>query len=104
MDFEAFKASLAGAAPPAGLSRALAALWHAAKGDWDTAHALAQAEDNLSGAWVHAYLHRVEGDQDNAGYWYCRAGKPHCRLPLDAEWQQIVRSLLEASQMPTGTR
>ncbi|HEX6980075.1 MAG TPA: hypothetical protein VF342_12315 [Alphaproteobacteria bacterium] len=104
MDFEAFKASLAGAAPPAGMSRALAALWHAAKGDWGTAHALAQAEDDLSGAWVHAYLHRVEGDQDNAGYWYRWAGRPHCRLLLDAEWEQIARSLLDAPQTPIGTR
>lgn len=94
MDLEFFKASLAQEAPPAGLERPLAALWHAAKGQWDTAHELAQAEDNATGAWVHAYLHRVEGDEGNAGYWYRQAGKPHCRASLDEEWEQIAAALL----------
>lgn len=68
MDIAAFKSSLARNAPPEGLDSALGALWHAAKGDWNRAHELAQAQDDRDGAWVHAYLHRVEGDQSNAGY------------------------------------
>lgn len=75
MDLDAFKASLADDAAPDDVSRALQALWHQAKGDWEKAHALAQAEDDSNGAWVHAHLHRVEGDEGNAGYWYRRAGR-----------------------------
>ena len=91
---ETFTTSLDGDAPPEGLGRALRALWHEAKGDWHAAHKLAQAEKTATGAWVHAYLHRVEGDEGNAGYWYRRAGKPHATGPLDREWDQIVSTLL----------
>ena len=66
MDLEAFKGSLGEASPPAGASRALQALWHEARGDWDQAHRLAQAQGDAAGAWVHASLHRVEGDPANA--------------------------------------
>jgi hypothetical protein len=86
--------SLAAADPPAGLDSALMALWHAAKGDWDKAHELAQSQEDATGAWVHAYLHRVEGDESNAGYWYRRAGKPHATAPLNEEWQEIATALL----------
>lgn len=92
--FEQFKATLPNAAPPAGLDRALAALWHAAKGEWTKAHELAQEQEDATGAWVHAHLHRIEGDESNAGYWYRRAGKPHSRATLDAEWEEIARALL----------
>jgi len=54
----------------------------------------AQQDEGPEGSWVHAYLHRKEGDQGNAAYWYSRAGKPVCREPLDAEWLSIVRDLL----------
>ncbi len=94
MDLEGFKASLAADAPPCGLGRALEALWHAAKGDWHKAHELAQAEDDATGAWVHAYLHRVEGDLSNAAYWYRRAGKPPSQARLEAEWDEIAGALL----------
>lgn len=94
MDLDAFKASLAGDAPPAGANRALQALWHQAKGDWAKAHRLAQKQKDQTGAWVHAYLHRVEGDQSNAGYWYRRAGKPQASAPLKEEWEAIVAALL----------
>ncbi len=67
MDVEGFRATLEDAAPPAGSSLALQALWQEAKGAWDAAHKLAQAQDDAVGAWVHAYLHRVEGDESNAG-------------------------------------
>ena len=75
MTFETFKATLGDPAPPVGLSPVVQALWHEAKGDWNEAHRLAQSQDDADGAWVHAYLHRVEGDLANAGYWYRRAGK-----------------------------
>ncbi|MDP6352274.1 MAG: hypothetical protein QF926_15865 [Alphaproteobacteria bacterium] len=94
MTFEDFKASLEAAAPPAGLSRALRALWHEAKGNWEAAHGHAQAADTAEGAWVHAYLHRVEGDESNADYWYRRAAKPHSTAPLPEEWAEIARALL----------
>jgi hypothetical protein len=88
------RTSLSAEEPPAGLDSALEALWHAAKGDWDKAHALAQSREDANGAWVHAYLHRVEGDQSNAGYWYRRAGRPHAAVPLQQEWEEIAAALL----------
>ncbi|MBT5415071.1 MAG: hypothetical protein HOH66_09705 [Rhodospirillaceae bacterium] len=94
MDFESFKASVAEDAPPEGLSAPLAALWHQAKGDWEKAHKLAQSQAGDTGAWVHAYLHRVEGDEDNAGHWYRRAGKPHSEASLAEEWKEIATTLL----------
>jgi hypothetical protein len=89
-----FKASLGSARPPGGLAPPLEALWWQAKGDWDKAHKLAQADDGEKGAWVHAYLHRVEGDLDNAGYWYRRAGRKTATGSLEAEWTDIVAALL----------
>ncbi len=94
MNLEAFRVSLDGAAPPPGVTPLVTALWHAAKGNWETAHGIAQNDSSAEGAWVHAYLHRVEGDEGNAGYWYRRAGKPHCRDSLDAEWAEIADALL----------
>ena len=73
---------------------ALRALWHEARGDWNAAHGLAQAEDDSAGAWVHAYLHRVEGDLGNAGYWYRRAGRTMPGVPVREEWAAIVGELL----------
>ncbi len=66
---ELFRASLSASHPPAGLPPALEALWWAGKGVWERAHALVQDEPGAEAAWVHAYLHRVEGDLANAGYW-----------------------------------
>jgi len=89
-----FKASLSDAKPAAGLSPPLAALWWAAKGDWDAAHKIVQDESDANSAWVHAYLHRVEGDLPNAGYWYRAAGKPVAAGALEAEWGAIAAALL----------
>jgi hypothetical protein len=89
-----FKASLAGAAPAPNLDAPLAALWWAAKGNWDAAHKLVQDESSADAAWVHAYLHRVEGDLGNAGYWYHRADKPVVTGPLETEWDQMASALL----------
>jgi hypothetical protein len=89
----AFKASLGGTSPP-NVSVPLAGLWWAAKGDWDKAHKTVQDDEGREAARVHAYLHRVEGDLPNAGYWYRRAGKPVATGPLDAEWDALVAALL----------
>jgi len=94
MTLDDFKASLNGAIPPVGLPPLLLALWHDAKGDWDAAHSVAQDVDDEDGAWVHAYLHRKEGDAANAGYWYRRAGRPHSHSTLDGEWDEIAAALL----------
>ena len=88
-----FKASLSNAAPAPDLAPPLAALWWAAKGNWEQAHKIVQDEDDANSAWVHAYLHRVEGDLGNAGYWYRRAGKPVAKDPLLDEWERIVSAL-----------
>jgi len=94
MDLAEFRASLASDAPPPDLTLALVALWRDGKGDWDGAHEAAQADEGGTGDWVHAYLHRKEGDAGNAAYWYRRAGKPVCRSPLDEEWAAIADALL----------
>jgi hypothetical protein len=89
-----FKASLSGAAPAPHLDAPLAALWWAAKGDWDHAHQIVQDEVSADAAWVHAYLHRVEGDVGNANYWYRQAAKPVATDPLETEWEGIASKLL----------
>jgi hypothetical protein len=88
------KASTSASAPPDGLPPALLALWHDANGDWDAAHEVAQDIDGADGAWIHAYLHRKEGDPGKAAYWYRRAGKSPSTLPLTAEWDQIAGDLI----------
>jgi hypothetical protein len=94
MTLEEFRASLAEATPPATCRGALHALWHDARGDWAAAHKVAQDEDGDEGAWVHAYLHRKEGDPGNAAYWYRRARRPVATGDLSDEWTQIARALL----------
>jgi hypothetical protein len=94
MNLNDFRQSLTAKEPPAGLTPALAGLWWDRKGDWKRAHQSAQQDEGAEGSWVHAYLHRKEGDQDNAAYWHGRAGRPVCREPLDAEWVSIAKVLL----------
>ena len=96
MTMAEFKASFPGAAPAPELAAPLAALWWAAKGGWDAAHRIVQDEPTADAAWVHAYLHRVEGDIGNAGYWYRRASKPVAQGPLETEWERISSALLGA--------
>jgi hypothetical protein len=91
-----FRESVSASAPPADTSPPLAALWWAAKGEWEKAHTIVMDDGSADAAWVHAYLHRVEGDLPNAGYWYRTAGKPVEKGALDAEWNAIVVSLLGA--------
>ena len=88
-----FRASLDQTAPPPGLAPALAALWRDAKGDWEGAHGLAQADEGGAADWVHAFLHRKQGDAGNAAYWYRRAGKPAPSSSLDDEWRMIAQAL-----------
>lgn len=94
LSFADFMKSTTGVVAPAGLDPALRALWHDARGEWDEAHALAQETGGADGAWVHAYLHRKEGDAANAGYWYRRAGRPAASGELRAEWEAMARALL----------
>jgi hypothetical protein len=93
MTLDDFKRTLASASAP-DVPPLLRALWHDARGDWQTAHAIAQDIDDENGAWVHAYLHRKEGDRSNARYWYQRAHKPEATDALDSEWARIVSELL----------
>ncbi|MEM1137722.1 MAG: hypothetical protein AAGI07_17925 [Bacteroidota bacterium] len=89
-----FKISLNEKNAPLSLSAALKALWYDAKGNWDAAHELAQEEEGFAGNWVHAYLHRKEGDHFNASYWYSRANRPVCKLSLEEEWESLVKALI----------
>jgi hypothetical protein len=97
MSVDEFRQS-AGGRPPQGMSGALLALWHDARDDWNAAHESAQRDESAKGAWVHAYLHRKEGDPANAGYWYRRAGRHLPKCAIDAEWEQIAGELLEIDQ------
>jgi hypothetical protein len=94
MSIDEFRQSLTDAQPPANLSKVLQALWHEAKGDWASAHDILQHEESANGAWVHAYLHRVEGDAGNAAYWYRRAGRPISQQSLADEWNTLVAAML----------
>lgn len=97
MSFAEFQQSVArDATPPSGTSLPLQALWHDAHGDWERAHTCAQEDVGREGAWVHAYLHRKEGDIGNAGYWYARARKPalDAKVALETEWAEIAQELL----------
>ncbi len=97
MTIEAFRHSLSDAVPPEGTNLAMQALWWAGKGDWDRAHGCAQQrEGDPACDWVHAYLHRVEGDLGNAGYWYRRAERPVATVPLQQEWAAIATQLLSS--------
>jgi len=93
MTFDEFNATVAAPGPP-DVAAPLRALWHDARGDWDRAHAVAQDIDDTTGAWIHAYLHRKEGDLGNAAYWYQRAHQPVATDSLDEEWRRIVTALL----------
>ena len=94
MTLQEFRDSLLGNEPPRRLGFALAGLWWDAKGNWKQAHESAQQDESPAGCWVHAYLHRKEGDSSNARYWYRRAGKPPAESSLEQEWLAIVESLL----------
>lgn len=94
MNLEEFKRTFSAETPPPRLSLALIALWWDAKGNWAKAHESAQQDQGPQGAWVHAYLHRKEGDSSNAAYWYNRAGKSLTRSASETEWKEIAETLL----------
>ena len=94
MTLEAFERSVSGSKPAAALPPSLQALWWAAKDDWERAHQIVMAHENRDCAWVHAYLHRREGDLPNARWWYKEARRPVAAGSLDDEWSAIVRALL----------
>ncbi|CAN5515341.1 hypothetical protein BH10BAC3_BH10BAC3_13840 [soil metagenome] len=89
-----FKASLALTEPPENLSVYLKALWYDSKGDWTTAHEQVDSLNDAAACWVHAYLHRKEGDTWNADYWYRKANKKRPAVSLQDEWEEIVTALL----------
>lgn len=94
MNLSSFKESLAGKEPPQNLSVYLNALWYDAKDNWNKSHKLIQNVDDKNASWIHAYLHRKEGDVENATYWYSRAGKKKSALSLEKEWEEIVTAFI----------
>ena len=95
MDLQSFKESVTEAIPPNNLQPLLLALWHDAKGDWNTAHDIADGPPGKEAAWVHAYLHRKEGDDWNANYWYRRAGRKMPACSLEEEWEMLVNHFVK---------
>ena len=93
-----FKLSLARRKPPDGLLPALVALWWAGKDEWNKAHQIVANGEGSDHAWVHAYLHRVEGDLDNASYWYRQARRPPATGDLATEWATIAATLLASKR------
>ena len=93
MNLHEFKETLSENSPSKNLSDHLKALWFDAKGDWQKAHVLIQDVNDKNAAWIHAYLHRKEGDIFNADYWYSRAGKKRPEISLEKEWEQIAEAM-----------
>ncbi len=94
MNLAAFKESLAGDQPPSETSVYLKALWYDARENWHQAHDLIQDVPDQTASWIHAYLHRKEGDIWNADYWYQKAGRKRPAVSLQEEWEQIATALL----------
>ena len=92
-----FERSLEQPSPPVELSELLRSLWYAAKGDWETAHQIAQEVADSNGSWVHAHLHREEGDLGNARYWYSHAGRPESTDSIQEERAKLVEYFLNNS-------
>ena len=94
MTLPEFEASLSIDTPPDGMDKALLALWQDIKGNWNAAHKIAQSTGDSHGDWVHAYLHRKEGDISNAKYWYSRADRKVSTMSFEDERKQIVEQIL----------
>ena len=97
VNLESFLQTLDKGHPPEGWPETLRALWYAGAGNWEASHALAQDIQGDTGSWIHAYLHRVEGDRWNAGYWYDRARRPFPTSTLNEEFETLVRFVLHLS-------
>jgi hypothetical protein len=93
MNFQQFRESLSDEKPPAGISNHLLSLWYDGNNHWEQSHDIIQALEDPDAAWIHAYLHRKEGDIWNADYWYRKAGKTRPSISLDEEWAEIVNAL-----------
>lgn len=91
MDFESFKKSIDDEHPPAGAHQLLKALWFAANNQWSAAHRIVQENESITASWIHAHLHREDGDHGNATYWYARAGRVKPDLTLEEEWEEIAK-------------
>jgi hypothetical protein len=89
-----YKSSLTELSPDKSLSVYLKALWYDAKGDWGNAHTIIQDVPDKNASWIHAYLHRKEGDINNADYWYYQAGRKRPNISLNEEWEEIVKAML----------
>lgn len=98
MTLDEFVAAASADGPPPGINEPLRALWHDARGDWDKAHEVAQEIPDPDGAWVHAYLHRKEGDAGNAAYWYRRARRPVAQSSLEDEWRELAEAFLNVER------
>ena len=94
MTLQEFKASIRNPIPPKTLSKNLLALWHDSNNNWDEAHNIVQATSGFDGDWIHAYLHRKEGDLSNASYWYAKVGKTRPNISLTEEWEELANYLL----------
>jgi hypothetical protein len=94
MNLTNFKESLRNEHLPEGLSVYAQAMWYDARNDWEKAHQLIQDLTDKNAAWIHAYLHRKEGDTWNADYWYRKASRKRPDLSLNEEWDQITSELL----------
>lgn len=93
-DYTEFEATLSASHPPSDWPEGLKSLWFDAKGDWESSHDIAQEMHNSLGSWIHAYLHRKEGDRFNAGYWYRQANRPFSKLSLEDELREIVEFVI----------
>ncbi len=94
MTFENFQQSIKSGLPPQGITVYLLAMWHDGQGNWNKAHSLVDSLEDATACWVHAYLHRKEGDNRNADYWYRKANKKRPDVSLQQEWETIVEPLL----------
>ncbi|SHG24808.1 hypothetical protein [Flagellimonas flava] len=95
-NYAQFKETLMHSNPPENWSEALRALWYAAKDNWNASHNIAQDLHTRMGSWIHAYLHRQEGDDWNAGYWYRQAGEPFPNKSLEDELQHLIEVVLKS--------
>ena len=94
MNLKEFKSTLSSDIPPSNISEYLKALWYDAKGDWEKSHNIVQDIHTSTGSWIHAYLHRKEGDIGNADYWYGMAGRKRPALSLGEEWEEIAEEVV----------
>ena len=95
-NYTEFTESLNIEVPPASWPSSLRALWYDAKGNWEASHDIAQEMHTDMGSWIHAYLHRKEGDKFNAGYWYRRANRPFPQKRLSEELEDLVTFVLKS--------